>query len=73
MPTDTGDCARERAERAARSLSPLERRVLELSAAHGLGNDEIALRLRIGRRRAERLLARAIRKFDGALQRERFQ
>lgn len=59
-----------RLERAAACLSPLERRVLELSAVDGLDNAAIADRLGISRRRAERLLARAIVKFDRALDRD---
>lgn len=58
MPTDV-----ERAERAAATLSPLERDVLVLSASGRLGNAEIGKRLGISERRAERLLARALRKF----------
>jgi DNA-directed RNA polymerase specialized sigma24 family protein len=57
----------ERVERGAAALSPLEREVLILSAGHGLPSREIAARLGIGGRRAERLLARALRKFDRAL------
>ena len=57
----------ERVERAAAALSPLECEVLVLSAGHGLRNDEIAARLGISERRAERILARALRKFDRAL------
>lgn len=59
-----------RLERAAARLSPLERRVLELSAVDGLDNESIADRLGISRRRVERLLARAILKFDRALDRD---
>ena len=61
----------ERAERAALVLSPLEREVLVLSAGHGLRNHEIAARLGISERRAEQLLARALRKFARAVQRRR--
>ena len=57
-----------RVERAAAALSSLERQVLVLSAGHGLRNDEIAARLGLGERRAERILARALRKFDRALE-----
>lgn len=56
----------ERLERAAARLSPLERDVLVLSAGHGLRNDEIAARLGLSERRAERILARAVTKFDRA-------
>jgi DNA-directed RNA polymerase specialized sigma24 family protein len=58
----------ERVERAAAALNPLERDVLVLSAGLGLRACEIAERLGIGERRAERLLARALRKFDRALE-----
>lgn len=57
----------ERLERAAARLSPLEREVLALSAGLGLRNDEISVRLGVSERRAERLLAKALRKFDRAL------
>ena len=60
----------ERVERAAAALLPLEREVLVLSAGHHLRNEEIAARLGISERRAERLLARALRKFDRALERQ---
>jgi len=56
-----------RVERAAAVLSPLEREVLVLSAGHGLRIGDIAARLAISERRAERLLARALRKFDRGL------
>jgi RNA polymerase sigma factor (sigma-70 family) len=58
-----------RIERAASALSPLEREVLVLSAGNGLRCSEIAARLGISERRAQRLLARALRKFDRALER----
>jgi RNA polymerase sigma factor (sigma-70 family) len=57
----------ERVRRAAAALSPIEREVLVLSAGHGLRCCEIAARLGISERRAERLLARALRKFDRAM------
>lgn len=57
----------ERLEQAAARLSPLERDVLVLSAGRGLRNDEIATRLGLSERRAERILARALRKFDRSL------
>jgi RNA polymerase sigma factor (sigma-70 family) len=57
----------ERVERAAAALSPLEREILTLSAGHGMRTGEIARRLGIGERRVQRLLARALRKFDRAL------
>jgi len=57
----------ERVARAAALLSPLERDVLTLSAGLGLRNGDIAARLGISEMRAERLLARAVRKFDRAM------
>jgi len=59
-----------RVERAAAALSPREREVLVLSAGHGLGTFEIAAKLGISERRAQRLLARALRKFDRALEQD---
>ena len=70
MSPNNGPTARaeiDRLERAAARLSPLERQVLFLSAGLGLGNDQIAARLGLGERRAERILAAALRKFDRAL------
>ena len=61
----------ERVERAAAALSSLEREVLVLSAGHGLRNAQIAGRLAISERRAERILARAVRKFARAMHGER--
>ncbi|MES2326270.1 MAG: sigma factor-like helix-turn-helix DNA-binding protein [Pseudomonadota bacterium] len=57
-----------RVERAAAALSPLERDVLVLSAGRRIGNADIAARLGIGERRVERILARALRKFDRAME-----
>jgi len=57
----------ERVEHAAALLSPLERDVLTLSAGLGLRNADIAARLGISEWRAERLLERALRKFDRAM------
>ena len=60
----------ERVERAAAALSLLEREVLALSAGDRLRNGEIARRLDISERRAERLLARAIYKISRAIERQ---
>lgn len=60
----------KRVERAVAALSPIERHVLALSAGQRLRNAEIAARLGISERRAERLLARALHKFDRALERQ---
>lgn len=54
----------DRIKRAAAALSPLERHVLALSAGLRLSNAEIAARLGVSERRAERILAKALRKFD---------
>jgi len=59
------------AERAAAALSPLERKVLVLSARHRLRAAEIAARLGTSERQVERLLARALRNFDRGLHRPR--
>jgi DNA-directed RNA polymerase specialized sigma24 family protein len=64
--SDTG-----RVERAAAALTALERETLALSAGLGLGSGEIARRLGVSERRAERLLARALWKFDRALRPDR--
>lgn len=61
----------ERLEWAAARLSPLERKVLVLSAGLGLRNAEIAAALGITERHVERILARAVRKFDRALEQQR--
>ena len=68
MPTKIERSCLERVERAAAALSPLEHQLLVLSAGRRLRNREIAARLGISERHAERLLARALRKFDRALQ-----
>ena len=57
----------ERLEQAAKSLRPIEREVLVLSARERLSNDEIALRLGIEPQAAERLLANALLRLDRAL------
>ena len=58
----------ERVRRAAAALSPAERDVLVLSAGRRLSNVDIAAVLGIGERRVERMLARALRKFDQAME-----
>jgi DNA-directed RNA polymerase specialized sigma24 family protein len=60
----------ERIERAAVSVSALEREVLVLSAGHGLSTAGIAARLGMSKRRVQRLLASGLRKFDRALEQE---
>lgn len=68
MASDRAPTAEE-LERAASSLSPVECEVLALSAREGLSNDDIATRLGISAETADRLLARAICRFDQALER----
>lgn len=68
MPTRIERSYLERVERAASALSPLERQVLALSAGRRLQNAEIAARLGISERRAERILAHALRKFDRSME-----
>ncbi len=58
-----------RVERAAAALRPEERDALALSAGRRLTNADLARLLGISERRAERLLARALRKFARALER----
>lgn len=58
-----------RVERAAASLSPLEREVLVLNAGHHWPIERIAAKLGIPEHRAQRLLATGLAKFDRALHR----
>ena len=60
----------ERIEQAAKGLRPDEREVLALSAGERLSYAEIAGRLGISSEEVERLLARALRKLDRALERQ---
>lgn len=61
----------DRLAKAVSSLSQIERDVLFLSARDGLRNDQIALRLGIEPKQAERFLANALVKLDRALERRR--
>lgn len=70
MTKDRPELTPERLEDAAKSLRPIERQVLILSAREGLSNDEIALRLGIEPQAAERLLADALLRLDRALERQ---
>ena len=70
MTKDRPELTPERLEEAARSLRPAEREVLVLSAREGLLNGEIGERLGIAPEAVERLLARALRKLDRALERQ---
>lgn len=56
-----------RVERAAATLSPRHRRVLMLSAATKLSNEEIAAELGLDLVQVEQLLAEALAAFDRAL------
>jgi DNA-directed RNA polymerase specialized sigma24 family protein len=70
MTKDRPELTPERLEDAAKSLRPIERQVLILSAREGLSNDEIALRLGIEPQAAERLLANSLLRLDRALERQ---
>ena len=70
MARDRPTVTPERLERAAASLRPIEREVLFLSAREGLSNDQVAEQLGITTDTAERLLAKALRKLDRALERQ---
>ncbi len=70
MTKDRPELTPERLAEAAKSLRPIERQVLILSAREGLSNDEIALRLGIEPYAAERLLADALLRLDRALERQ---
>lgn len=58
---------RERLLEALAELRPLERAVLFLSLEDGLSGEDVAVRLGISARRAERLLAGALATLDRAL------
>ena len=70
MASDRPPLTLERLEKAAAGLRPLEREVLILGAAEHLSNEQIAERLGITASAVERLLARALRKLDRALERQ---
>lgn len=71
MARDRSAMTLEQLERAASRLPPMEREVLVLSAREGLSNGDIGARLGITPEAAERLLARALCRLDGALERQR--
>jgi RNA polymerase sigma factor (sigma-70 family) len=71
MPSDRSELTPERLEKAVRSLRAIEREVLFLSARERLSNQEVAERLGITSEAAERLLAKALRKLDRALERQK--
>jgi DNA-directed RNA polymerase specialized sigma24 family protein len=70
MTKDRPELTPERLEDVAKSLRPIERQVLMLSAREGLSNGEIALRLGIEPQAAERLLANSLLRLDRALERQ---
>jgi len=70
MPSDRPPVVLEQLENAVSTLRPIEREVLVLSARERLSNREIAARLGITPQTAEHLLAKALRKFDRALERQ---
>jgi RNA polymerase sigma factor (sigma-70 family) len=69
MARDRPTATPERLEKAAACLCALEREVLILSAGERLSNEEIAERLGVSTEAAERLLAKALRKLDRAIER----
>ena len=70
MTSDHLSVTPEQVEKATARLRPLEREVLFLSARERLSNDEVAARLGITTKVAERLLANALCKLDRALERQ---
>ncbi|HEX8223765.1 MAG TPA: sigma factor-like helix-turn-helix DNA-binding protein [Allosphingosinicella sp.] len=70
MASDRPALTPERLEKAARSLTAMEREALFLSARERLSNQEVAERLDITSEATERLLAKALRKLDRALERQ---
>ena len=70
MASDRPPLTLERLEKAAAGLRPLERKVLALSAGERLSNEQIAERLGITSSAVQRVLARALRKLDCALERQ---
>jgi DNA-directed RNA polymerase specialized sigma24 family protein len=70
MTKDRIELTPERLAVAAKSLRPIERQVLILSARERLSNHEIALRLGMEPHAAERLLANALLRLDRALERQ---
>ncbi len=60
----------ERLETAASILRPIEREVLDLSVREHLSSEEIAARLGISSRAADRLLAKALCSLDRAIERQ---
>ena len=69
MASDRTFITLERLKEVAASLRSMEQVVLVLSARDHLSSDEIAARLGISVRKAERLLARAVLKLDRAIDR----
>ena len=57
-------------EKAAECLAPIERQVLVFSARERLSNREIAARLGVTPKKAERILASAISKLARAIERQ---
>ena len=70
MASDRPPPTPERLERVISKLRPIEREVLHLSARERLSNEEIGAKLGIEPASAERLLAKALRKLDRALERQ---
>ena len=70
MAQDFPPLSLEQLEKAAECLAPIEREVLVLSARERLSSRDIAARLGVTPRKAERILARAIRKLVAAIDRQ---
>lgn len=69
MVQDSSSMPLEQLEKAAECLAPIERKVLVLSARERLSGPDIAARLGVTPRKAERILARAICKLVAAIDR----
>lgn len=70
MANDRHSVPLDRLQRAMSTLRQIEREVLTISARERLSNDQIAERLGITADAAERLLAKALRRLDRALERQ---
>ncbi|OYW46423.1 MAG: hypothetical protein B7Z08_01040 [Sphingomonadales bacterium 32-68-7] len=71
MPEPQCEPTRDEVARALRALRPIERDILSLAARGRLTNEAIACRLGMPLRTVERHLARALRRLDRAIERQR--